>query len=425
MVDVKPFRAITYTPKAGNPKTLITQPYDKINSAMQKAYYDASPFNYCRLILPMEQNKYQVANERITQWLKDGVMTKETEPALFVTRQEFTLNGKHSTRTGLIVALRLYPYSENMVFPHEATYKAPKADRLNMLRTLQKDLEPVFLMYQDPEEKSIKFMEEVAKTQPFMQVTDELGVNHTVWKVSDPEKIGELQEILAPKVMVINDGHHRYESAVAYRDEMRSKGNVNMDSAFNFHMCYLVPVQEKGLIVLPTHRLLKNYRLTAEVLEGFRCFFEIAEIPANVQSINGFLSSHMGEHAFCVYDGEKACGLTLKHDKSVYEFINATASKDTKIFDVVILRDLVFKQILKTGELNIDDTILYERWAKDALARVDRGEASLAFLVNPIPANTVAEVAVRHEVLPEKSTDFYPKLVSGLVLMDISTKDIL
>jgi uncharacterized protein (DUF1015 family) len=421
LVDVKPFRAITYTPKAGNTADLIAQPYDKISPHMQKVYYEASPYNYCRLTLPMEADKYNVAKNRITQWLQEGAMTKLDYPAVFVSRQEFSLNGDKHARMGFILALKLYSYSENMVFPHEATYKAPKADRLNMLRTVQKDLEPVFLMYQDLEEKTIQFMDDTAKTAPFKEVLDEYGVKHTIWKVTDPARVQQLQEIFAPKVMVINDGHHRYESAVAYRDEMRTKGRWNENDAFNYYMCYVVPVQQKDLIVLPTHRLLKNCKLTTDVLAAMRCFFEIEDLEPTVNAINQFLGARTGEHAFAMYDGEKACGLTLKHDKAVYEFVNATSSKDTKIFDVVILRDLVFKQILKTGELDIDDTILYERWARDALDKVDHGEASVAFLVNPIPAKTVAEVAVQHEVLPEKSTDFYPKLVSGLVMMDIST----
>ena len=148
-----------------------------------------------------------------------------------------------------------------------------------------------------------------------------------------------------------------------------------------------------------------------------------AEIKPTVEAIEAFLASHVGEHAFCAYDGSKACGLILKHDPSVLQYVSQTVSKETKVFDVVILRDIVFKQVLKTGQLTIDDTILYERWAKDAVAKVSRGEASIAFLVNPIKAKTVAEVAVQHEVLPEKSTDFYPKLVSGLVLMDISASE--
>jgi uncharacterized protein (DUF1015 family) len=420
LVDIRPFKAIRYTPKAGNPENLITQPYDKIDATMQKEYYEKSPYNYCRLILPLEDNKYEVANQRIQQWLNEGAMAKEEQPALFLSRQEFNLDGNRYSRTGLIAALRLYPYSENIVFPHEGTYKAPKADRLNMLRTAQKDLEPVFLMYQDPENQTIKIFQEIAKTKPVTQVTDSLGVKHTLWKISNPNTIQQLQSIITPKTMVINDGHHRYESALAYRDEMRQKTGCDGDCAFNFHMSYIVPVQDEGLIVLSTHRLLKNYKLTDDLVHAFKFFFDVAQVEPTVEALEAFLRRHRNEHAFGVYDGTKAYGLLLKHDKAVYDFVNANVSKETKIFDVVILRDLVFKFILKTGELNMDDTILYARWAKEAMAKVKAGEASIAFLLNPISAKTVAEIALQHELLPEKSTDFYPKLVSGLVLMDIS-----
>jgi uncharacterized protein (DUF1015 family) len=423
LVDIRPFKAIRYTEKAGNAENLITQPYDKIDPQMQREYYAKSPNNYCRIILPLEEDKYKIANERIMQWLKEGIMAKETKPAIFISRQEFNLNGKKYERTGIIAALRLYPYSENMVFPHEATYKAPKADRLNMLRAVQKDLESVFLIYQDQERKTITFLEETAKTPPIIQVTDSLHVIHTVWMITDPEKIRRLREIIGAKTMVITDGHHRYESALSYRDEMHNKTEWTEDSAFNFQMSYMVPVQEEGLVVLPTHRLLKEYKLTPELLEAFKFFFEVCEIEPDVDQIENFLQDHINEHAFSIYDGSKAYGLTLKHDKAVYEFVNANVSKETKIFDVVILRDIVFKFILKTGELNMDENILYVRWTKTAVEKVDCGEASIAFLVNPISAKTVAEIAQQHELLPEKSTDFYPKMVSGLMIMDISASE--
>jgi len=423
LVDVRPFNAIRYTSKAGNVENLITQPYDKIDSKMQKEYYEKSSYNYCRLILPLEENKYQIADHRIVQWMKEGIMAKETKPAFFVSRQEFTLNGKKYQRTGLIVAMKLYPYSENMVFPHEATYKAPKADRLNMLRTVQKDLESVFLIYQDQEKKTIAFFEETSKTKPIIEVTDSLHVKQTVWVVTDSEKIRQIQTFLSTKTMVITDGHHRYESALAYRDEMRSKGNWTEDSAFNFHMSYLVPVQEEGLIVLPTHRLLKDYKLTDDLVHAFKFFFDVVDVKPNVAALETFLKDHVNEHAFCVYDGSKAYGLLLKHDKAVYDFVNANVSKETKVFDVVILRDIVFKFILKTGELNMDENILYVRWTREAVEKVNRGDVSMAFLVNPISARTVAEIAEQHELLPEKSTDFYPKLASGFIMMDISSSE--
>ena len=370
----------------------------------------------------MEPNKYEVAQQRIEQWLNEGILVRDQQPSIFVSRQQFSLDGEKYERTGIIAALRLYDYSENMVFPHEFTYKAPKADRLNMLRTVQKDLEPVFTIFSDPEGKTIAFLNEVAKTKPIMQVADSLGVNHTIWQVIDVEKIRQLQSYLNSKPVVITDGHHRYESALIYRDEMRKKGNWTEDSAFNFQMTYMVPVEEEGLIVLPNHRLLKGYKLTPEVLLGLRRFFDLTEIKTHTaEALENYLKSHFNQHAFCVYDGLKAYGFTLKHDKVVFDFINENVSQETKTFDVVILRDIVFKFVLKTGELNLDDTILYARWAKEAVEKVDRGEAGIAFLINPISAKNVAAIALQHELLPEKSTDFYPKMVSGLMMMDIST----
>lgn len=423
MVDIKPIKAMRYTQKAGNLADLITQPYDKIDITMQKEYYKKSLFNYCRLILPMEKNKYEVAKQRIEQWLKEGLLAKDCEPAVFVSRQEFVLDGKKFARIGFISAMRLYNYAENVVFPHEGTYDAPKADRLNMLRAIQKNLESVFLIYSDPQKKTVAFLNAVAKTKPIIEVTDELQVKHTVWRVTDSEKIRQLQDEMSGKTVVITDGHHRYESALVYRDEMRGRGGWSTDSAFNFHMCYIVPVQEEGLTVLPTHRLLKEFKLTDQVLRNFEGLFEVSEVKPTVEGLESFLKSHVNEHAFCMYAGSKAYGLTLKHEKSVYDFVASHVSRETKIFDVVILRDIVFKHILKTGKLNMDKNILYVRWTKEAVDKVDCGEASIAFLVNPISAQTVAEIAQQHELLPEKSTDFYPKMVSGLMMMDISANE--
>jgi uncharacterized protein (DUF1015 family) len=425
LVDIRPFKAIRYTQKAGKLEDLITQPYDKIDAEMQKEYYRKSPHNYCRLVLPMEENKYQAVQRRVQEWIKEGVMAKETETAVFVSCQEFTLDGKKYERTGLIAAMRLYAYDENTVFPHEITYDAPKTDRLNMLRTVQKDLEPVFLIYSDPERKTLDFLEEAAKTKPIIQVTDSLNVKHTIWRVTNPEKIKQLRANLSSLTMVITDGHHRYESAIAFRDEMRNKGNLTSNSAFNFHMSYMVPVEEEGLVVLPTHRLLKEFKLTEKVLLRFQQLLDIVEINPTVEAIENFLKINVNEHAFCIYDGLKAYGLILKHNSDVYDFVNAHVSKETKVFDVVILRDIVFKNILKTGQLNMNENILYARWTKEAVEKVNDGEASIAFLVNPVSAKTVAEIAQQHELLPEKSTDFYPKMVSGLMMMDVSANETL
>lgn len=420
MVDIRGFRAIRYTELAGDAEGLITQPYDKIDVETQREYYAKSPYNYCRLILPMEPNKYEVASQRIQDWLREGVMAKDAEPSVFVCCQEFKLDGRTCARTGVIAALRLYDYSENVVFPHEITYTAPKADRLNMLRTVQKDLEPVFLMYSDPEKVTIRLFEAVAKGKPVIAVRDSFGVKHTVWRVTDHAKIGVLRRALAPKTAVITDGHHRYESALAYRNEKRSEKGSNSDAAFNFHMSLLVPLEDEGLVVLPTHRLLRKFDLTQDGLNALGKFFSVSEVEPTVEGLDGFLAAHQNEHAFAVCTKGKAYGLDLRHRESVYEFVRAKSSKETKVYDVVILHDVIFQAILKTGELEMDEDILYERWTKAAVEKVDSGEAKVAFLVNPISAETVWQIARQHERMPEKTTDFYPKPASGLAMMDIA-----
>jgi len=224
---------------------------------------------------------------------------------------------------------------------------------------------------------------------------------------------------LEPQTVVITDGHHRYESALVYRDERRKDVNWDSDSALNFHMSLLVSVEDEGLVVLPTHRLLRNCELTDERLNALKRVFTVTEIDPTVEGLDDFLRAYRDEHAFAVYTKEKAYGLVLKHKESVYEFIRAKSSKETKVFDVIILRDVIFKEILKTGELEMED-IIYERWTKVAVEKVDSGSASLAFLVNPISAEAVWRIAHEHERMPEKTTDFYPKPVSGLMMMDIS-----
>ena len=184
-------------------------------------------------------------------------------------------------------------------------------------------------------------------------------------------------------------------------------------------MSLLVPVEDEGLVVLPTHRLLRNCELTDERLNALKQVFTVNEINPTVEGLDGFLETYKDEHAFAIYAKKKAYGLVLKHKENVYEFIRARSSRKTKVFDVVILHDIIFKEILKTGEMEMED-IIYERWTKTAVEKVDSGEAALAFLVNPISAEAVWRIAHEHERMPEKTTDFYPKPVSGLMMMDIS-----
>lgn len=420
MVEIRPFRAIRYTKKAGDYENLIAQPYDKIDQDMQRGYYEKSEYNYCRLTLPVEESRYDISKQRIRQWMSGGILKKDEEPAIFIYRQEFELFGKTYTRTGFIAALRLHSYDENKVLPHEITYKGPKIDRLNMLRATQKNLEAGFLLYPDSEKITINLFAKIAKTHPLINVKNSLKARNLIWRLTDPEKMKLIQKAVIGKQFVIADGHHRYETAMAYRDERRRQEEWTEDSAFNFRMSYMVPIQDEGLIVLPTHRLLKKIELTDDTLQKFKNFFTVSEIDSNAETLRSFLESHKTEHAFCVYDGEKAYGLLLKDEKTVSRFMYAAWSDEYCSLDVTILRDVIFKVVMKIGELRIDEDILYVRWIKNAVEKVDNGEAKLAFLVNPATPETVSKIAQKHERMPEKSTDFYPKMVSGFTMMDLS-----
>lgn len=421
MVEIRPFKAVRYTEKAGSYENLITQPYDKIDSEMQRKYHEKSLYNYCRLTLPMEENRYETAKHRIREWMNEGILKKDKDPAIFVYKQVFELFGKTYTRTGFIAALRLHPYAENKVLPHEITHKGPKIDRLNMLQATQKNLETGFLLYPDPEKITINLFARVTKTDPLIDVKDSLNVRNLIWKLTDPEKIKLVQEAVRDKQFVIADGHHRYETAIAYRDERRKQEGWTEDSAFNFRMSYMVPIQDEGLIVLPTHRLLKKIELTDDTLQKFKKFFIVSKIDSNAEALRSFLESQKTKHAFCIYDGKRSYGLLLESEKTVSQFMDAAWSDEYRSLDVTILKDVILRGIMKTGELKIDEEILYVRWIKNALEKVDKGEAKLAFLVNPTTPEMVLKIAQNNERMPEKTTDFYPKMVSGFTMMDLSS----
>jgi len=420
MVEIRPFRSIRYTEEAGDYKSLIVQPYDKIDQEMQKKYYMNSEYNYCRLTAPIEKNRYEVSKQRINQWIRKGVLRKDQEPSIFVYKQIFKLFRKTFNRTGFIAALRMHSYEENCVLPHETTHKEPKIDRLNMLRKTEKNLETGLLLYSDPEEITVNLFRKIMKTQPLIDAKDCMDVRNLVWRVTEKRKIKFIQEAVKNTQFVIADGHHRYETAIVYRDERRKQEEWTEDSAFNFRMSYMVPVEDEGLIILPTHRLLTKIQLTKETLLKLDSFFSVSEIDPKAECLENFLKSNNIAHVFCVYNGKRAYGLVSKNEEAVTEFMDATYSDEYRSLDAVVLKNVIFEGIMKAGKLRIDKDILYVRWINDALDRVNNGEAKLAFLVNSTTPEMVLKIARNLEKMPEKSTDFYPKMVSGLTMMDVS-----
>ncbi len=417
MVDIRPFKAIRYTGKAGDIEKLIVQPYDKIDAEMQEKYYSQSDYNYCRLTLPIEENRYEISKQRLGEWLEEEILAVDEVPGLYVYYQEFELFGKQYVRKGFIGALRLHPFEEDIVLPHEKTHKGPKIDRLNMLKTTRHTLETGFILYSDPEKKTIELFDECLNETPLIEGKDDLGVINKIWKITDSEKIRIVQQVFEVQQLVIADGHHRYETAVTYRNMRRDEaGDWDENDVYNFRMTYLVPVEDEGLIILATHRCLAKVNVTENNMNEFKQFFEMDEIATS--NISNFLEQNIDKHTFVFYQDGKAYSMIMKNSSDINRFVQ-DMSDDFKDLDVVILRDMIFHGIMELGDLHIDDDIFYERWEKDAIEKVDQGKYKVAFFLNPTKASQVLKVAKNQERMPQKSTDFYPKMISGLTMLSL------
>ncbi|TET32231.1 MAG: DUF1015 domain-containing protein [Candidatus Heimdallarchaeota archaeon] len=420
MVEIRPFKGIRFTKKAGKLEDLVAQPYDKITEEMQEMYYAKSAYNYCRLTLPIEENRYEISKQRVEKWFSEEIFKQDEKPGFYVYFQDFELFGKSHIRKGFFAAVKLHHFKEEIVLPHEWTHKGPKIDRLNMLVATQKFLEPGFMLYNDPEKTTIKIFDEIAKAEPEMDVIDNLGVRNRVWKINDPKLIKTIQDVfeISPGQIVIADGHHRYETACSYRDELRkTRKDWSEDDAANFRMTLLVAVQDEGLTILPTHRVLDKYEIDDEAWKEIHENFDVKDIEKG--EIQEFMDSYK-QHAFTIYTKGKAYGIALKDSKIVDKYLKEDHADSYKTLDVVIVREVLFNGILKTEHLKIDEDIFYIRWIKDALAKVDDGKATIAVIMNSTKAAQVLDASKKGERMPQKSTDFYPKMISGLVMEDIS-----
>ncbi len=419
MVELKPFKGIQYNKeKVEDMDKVITQPYDKISDEKQVEYYQTNEHNYCKLILPKEENRYEMAAQRLKEWMGENILVKEEKSGIYVYYQDYEVLGEKYTRKGFVSAVKLYPFEEEVVLPHEETHEGPKIDRLNMLRATEKNLEAGFMLYSDEEKTTIDLFDEVTKKEPLYEATDDLGVHSRVWKIEDEDKIEKVKEVLKDEQVVIADGHHRYETAVNYRDEMREKNPDYQDNeAFNWRMTYMVPVEDPGLNVLPGHRLLLKEKVEQGHIEELKRYFDVKEIREGEEE--KFLEDNDDTSSFVLYDEDRILGLRLKSQEKIDKFMSDEYSDDYKNLDVVVLRDVIFEGIMGLKDLHIDEDISYERWGKNSMKKVDKGDATVAFLVNATKPQEVLNVAKNGERMPQKSTDFYPKINSGFMMMDI------
>jgi uncharacterized protein (DUF1015 family) len=439
MADIRPFRAFRYDPRRVSPAQVVTQPYDKITPALQDHYYAASPYNLVRIILGRREendspsnNVYSRAAAHFRDWRQQGILHQDSLPSIYIYSQRFTPPGSTTEfeRLGFIALGRIEDYSAGVVFRHEQTLAKPKADRLDLLRATRAHFGQIFVVYEDSDQVESLLTtsaNQVPDVQvPEAQIKDEYGVVHRVSQVTDPNLINSIQAAMRDKKLIIADGHHRYETALTYRNERRAPDSqparTPSESPYEFVMMTFVNMNSPGLLILPTHRLVHSLPSFSE--ENFRnaarAFFDIDEIDPSLDA----------PRATAILRESGRCGTTilaitanraflLHHPNPNTPEVFAGMSLRQQALDVVQLHKCLLEKVLNLSEESIrnQQNISYIRDAADALAQV-RGAASpranIAFLMNPCRMAQVRDIAFAGEVMPQKSTDFYPKLLSGL-----------
>ncbi|MDD4335717.1 MAG: DUF1015 domain-containing protein [Desulfotomaculaceae bacterium] len=472
MAVIIPIRGLRYNPrKVENMADVVTPPYDVIDDVAQERYYGRNPYNIIRLeygkILGGDNeknNRYTRAADDYKNWLRENVLIRESKPAIYLYEQEFTVGGKNKVRSGITCGFRLETYEKGKILPHEETIPKHKADRLKLMRACRANFSPVFSLYTDRENRVVAALKNAVKgTPPDINFTDDSGESHRMWVVTAPGAIGEVQQIMADKRVFIADGHHRYETALNYKRERETNGDrkdtaVNVanscssvpreapssstefEPAYNYVMMTLVNIHDPGLIVLPTHRLIRNVKsldinhlidrikenFAVEVYdlrpdkENFRQLLEMLERRGLGERSGGETQNKNEQrHAFGLYTGNnKFYLLTLKENSDPLQMMPAEKSPAWQRLDVSILHTLIIEKHLGIcGELRARaDHITYTREEGGALDAVDRGEYQLAFFLNPTLVDEVTAIAGQGEKMPQKSTFFYPKLITGLVI---------
>jgi uncharacterized protein (DUF1015 family) len=438
MAIISPFRAWRYDPERVRLQQVVTQPYDKITPAMQERYYQASPYNLVRIILGQRladdgetENVYTRAAASFQDWRRTGILRRDPEPSLYRYSQTFEVPGTwaQAERRGFIALGRIEDYSAGVVFRHEQTLAKPKADRLDLLRANRAHFGQIFMLYSGAGKVDSLLDSAVAPDlSPDIEVADEYGVVHRVWKISDASIIAAMQQQMRDRKLIIADGHHRYETALTYRNERRSAADTGTGQSAPYDSVMMTfvdmdqPEKDRpGLVILPTHRLvfgLPSFSAAHFQTEA-RKFFNLEEVDAGIDAARATAILRQAGHAGTALLAVTADRAFLLHTpKAIGTRLFGSLSLRQQALDVVQLHKCLLEGVLNISEESIrnQENVSYCREAADALSQVQSGKVQAAFLMNPVRIEQVRNIAFAGEVLPQKSTDFYPKLLSGLTI---------
>ena len=438
MADIVPFRGILYRTSgssgssglSGDVSNELAPPYDVIYEAERQALARRSPHNAVHLILPKDRaggesdERYTVAAETLRGWLDQGAMARDERPALYRYHQVFSppgeLGAAQIVRRGFIARIRLHRFSEGVVLPHERTLAGPKADRLKLKRATRTHLSQVFGLYDDPERRADATFATIENDPPELRGTTSDGVEHRLWRLTDPAAIAQVQAVLAGRPVYIADGHHRYETMLALREELRREpGYTGLDSAVEFGSIFLCNVADPGLVVFPTHRVLHSLPGfdVGALLTRLASSFDITEVAIPTAAEAKAELARRSEQAvtLLLIAGTRAVYLTLRADADLSAIAGPAV---LRTLDVTVLHALVLEQALGIDRA-AQEAQTYLRYVKDneqALTAAKQPDVQAVFMMHPTKVSQVMAVSEAGEVMPQKSTYFYPKIASGLVL---------
>jgi uncharacterized protein (DUF1015 family) len=438
MANLKSFRGIYYNQDKVRAEDVITQPYDKIDAKLYQAYLGRSSHSMARLILknlngdhPSSENPGSYAPQRdlLKEWHREGIFLQDAEEAVYSYVQEFNVQGHRRKRNAFVALGQLHEYRENIVFPHEETLSKPKADRLNHLTATETQFGFIFMLYEDPQNEVQKLLSQATASQKTLFDFNDLdySVNHRLTPVYEKAVIQELNRLMKSKRLLIADGHHRYETALAFYEEMKKKhSDPAILKRYDSAMIAFVNLYDEGLTILPTHRLVRNLSddLMMNLSERLRKDFRIERVVLPAARRSEFIQNrmkpvHPDHHLIGLYYGADEFMLLHYMNKAVPENKFAASYSDAwRGLDVVILHKLIINEVLKIQDeaVRMESNISYCREIDEALEAVNKGRAQLALILNPTKPEQVRDVAFGSERMPQKSTDFYPKFMTGLLL---------
>ncbi|MFZ5450452.1 MAG: DUF1015 domain-containing protein [Thermodesulfobacteriota bacterium] len=443
MAQVAPFRALHYNPaKIPHPEEVVTPPYDVIRPEEREAFAALNPYNMVRLILPQPQpgddllqNRYTRAAATFRQWQQEGVLVRDPEPAYYYGETEFVVQGRKFTRTGLVALVRLEPFSSGVIRPHEQTFSAPKKDRLELLKATQAHFSPIFAIFPDPENLVLGRLRQSLPPAPMLAFEDSEGYYQRAYRVTDPACLVAVHGAFEKMPLFIADGHHRYETALNYQKLMKERyPQAGANAPFNYVLMYLANIFDPELVILMAHRLLAGPKVK-QVEEGplFRRlaeYFAVTPLPYSgggdgpgVELLQENLAATAAQETTFILlgFGLKAWRLLLRpgvRQKLLAREMHPALAQ----LDVAVLNYLIFEKILGLDAKALDDqqTCKFTSKIPEVISILKRGEANLAFLLNPTRVDQVQQVASAGLIMPRKSTYFYPKVKDGIVLCPIN-----